>query len=152
METKEYVLTNFTVDGSKSPNISPEAKKQMGDILYSWIIKFNENLKFVDSDGEESLIPTKRILLCKDNGKWVFEINHDTNEFRYKMNTICTLDDHIFSHIEFDDLQDIIRSVLKGMVGLSHLEPVPVAEIFENIPTLDEIHSSMDILAHYMNK
>lgn len=151
METKEYVLGNFTVSDSKSCNISPEAKKQMEDILSSWIIKFNKNLKFVDSDGEESSIPTKRMLLCKDNGRWVFEINHDTNEFRYKLNTICA-PDNIFSHIECDCLQDIFRSVLKGMVGLSHLEPVPVAEIFENIPTLDEIHSSMDILAHYMNK
>ncbi len=52
METKEYVLSNFTFSDRKSCNISPEAKKQMEDILSSWIIEFNKNLKFVDSDCE----------------------------------------------------------------------------------------------------
>ncbi len=108
------------LDQLNGTNTKELVKKELLEMLE----KYKSNVRFLNSDGSESKYPTSNFLILDEKGDWLFNINYDTKNphFWYSYSRIYKFFTNKYS-INYDDIQEVIKSVLVGHLNLKGVTP-----------------------------
>ena len=87
--------------------------------------KYKSNVRFLDVNGEASNYPTSRFEILDKNGEWLFDIDYDSKNprFLYSFYRVWIVFFAKYS-INYDDFQEVIKSILEEHLSLNGITPL----------------------------
>ena len=91
--------------------------------------KYKSNVRFLDENYNVSKYPTSRFEIFNENGEWLFDIDYDSKNprFLYSYYIILAIFRENYS-INYDDFQEVMKSILEEHLNLKEVTPRLVDE------------------------
>ena len=101
-----------------------DAKELVKKEILEMLEKYKSNVRFLDEGENVSKYPTSRFEIFNENGVWLFDIdyNEKNQHFWYSYDRVLDVFNVKYS-INYDDFQDVMKSVLEEHLNLKGVTP-----------------------------
>ena len=111
----------------KQLNVKINVKELVKKKLLEMLEKYKSNVRFIRQDNKETNYSTSRFEILNEDNKWLFDIDYDekNKHFWYSYDRIYKFFTNKYG-IEYNDLQEVIESILNEHLNLKGVIPFPV--------------------------
>ena len=113
------VLTDDQVNKILEQTNIKDTKELVKQEILEMLEKYKSNVRFLDENYNVSKYPTSRFEIFNENGEWLFDIDYDSENprFRYSYYRIWVVFSEKYS-INHDDFQEVMKSILEEHLNL----------------------------------
>jgi len=119
-EVREILRTKFSNEELGIKNIEEEIKNEFLEILW----KYSKNIRFLDSVGIITNLPSPRFEILNENDEWLFDISYEENNkhFLYSQKRILNFFEKKYNYNFLMD-NTIIKSIINDYLNLKEIKP-----------------------------